>query len=65
MIEVIFLVHARGKVSTRIGSLAMLPGEGQMITIKGNDYKVVAVQEETFKSTRKLSKPEIDIEPVN
>ena len=64
MIEVIFVVHARGKVSTRGGSLETLPQRGQMIRIKGTDHKVLSVMETVFGSMNRLPKPEIEVEPM-
>ena len=44
MIEVIFVVHALGKVTTGSGSLDKLPEIGQMIAMNSRDHKVLRVQ---------------------
>ena len=64
MIEVIFIVPAGGKIATGGGSLETLPQKGQVITIKGDDYRILRVPETVHKSPNKLAKPEIDVEPV-
>jgi hypothetical protein len=65
MIEVIFAIHARGKVSTGGGSLEAIPLMGQIITIRHKEYKVLHVSKTYPGTTQKLPKPEIDVEPVN
>ena len=64
MIEVIFLLHAIGKVSTGAGSLESLPQTGQIITVRGREHKVLHVSKTFPGTTQKLPKPEIDIEPL-
>ena len=65
MIEVIFVVHAKGKLTTGSGSLDALPMIGQMISINTRDHKVLAVQTTKPKRPTQLRRPIIDIEQLN
>ncbi|HLK17055.1 MAG TPA: hypothetical protein VKT78_19780 [Fimbriimonadaceae bacterium] len=64
MIEVIFVVHARGKVTTGAGTVEALPEPGQLIQIRGADHRVLGVITTIYDGTVRLPKPEIDVEPV-
>ena len=64
MIEVIFVVHALGNLTTGSGSLANLPEIGQMITMNNRDHKVLAVQTMGPKRPNPLRRPIIDVEPL-
>ena len=65
MIEVIFVVHARGKVSTGSGSLDNLPEVNQLITINSRDHKVLSVtQHKGVKYPKPLHRPIVDVEPL-
>lgn len=64
MIEVIFLLHAGGKVATRGGTVETVPEAGEIITVRGHEHKVLHVSKTFPGTTQKLPKPEIDVEPV-
>jgi hypothetical protein len=64
MIEVIFVIHAGGKIRTAGGSVESLPESGQTITVKGIDHTVRSVMETFVGTTQRLPKPEIDIDPL-
>ena len=64
MIEVIFVVHARGKIRTGSGTLDALPEAGQMITVRGQEYKVLKTRTTATGSLNRLPKPEVDVEPL-
>ena len=67
MIEVIFVVHANGKLTTGSGSgsLDVLPMIGQILSINSRDHKVLAVQTTKPKRPTQLRRPIIDIEQLN
>ncbi|HLK17057.1 MAG TPA: hypothetical protein VKT78_19790 [Fimbriimonadaceae bacterium] len=65
MIEVIFVVHARGKVTSVGGSLDNLPEIGQLVTKNGRQHKVLKVTlHKGVKHPKPLHRPIVDIEPV-
>jgi len=65
MIEVLLVVHARGKFSSGCGSLDNLPETGQMITINGRDHKVLGVtQSNGARRPKPLRRPIVDVEPL-
>ena len=64
MIEVIFVVHAKEKLTTGSGIPDELPEVGLIIKMNGRNYKVLAVQTTKLKGTKQLRRPIIDITPV-
>ena len=65
MIEVMLVVHARGKVSAGPGSLDELPQIGQFVTIQGRDHKVLRVTlHKGIKFPKPLHRPIVDVEPL-
>ena len=65
MIEVIFVVHARGKVTSGSGSLDELPAIGQLITMNSRDHKVLGITlHKGVKRPLPLHRPIIDVEPL-
>ena len=64
MIEVIFVVNARGKVARGSGTVETLPKAGEIVTVRGQEYKVLRVRDRFAGTTQWLPKPEIDVEPL-
>ena len=64
MIEVIFVVHAEGKVATIGGTVETVPEAGEIITVRGQEHKVLHVNKTYPGNTQKLPMPEIYVEPV-
>ena len=65
MIEVMLVVHARGKISAGPGNLDHLPEIGQLISMNNRDHKVLNVTlHKGVKHPKPLHRPLIDVEPL-
>jgi len=65
MIDVIFVIHARGKISTGAAVIGELPEIGQSIQVKGIDRLVTGVMKFFVGTATKLPKPEIEVVPLS